>query len=89
MSNAVLADAVRNATGCTVAEAKGAVQEVKSAILKALKKSGKFSVVGFGTFHVTKRAKRQGRNPFTGQEITIKASKSVRLKPAKAVKAGL
>ena len=89
MSNAVLADAVRNATGCTVAEAKSAVQEVKAAIVKSLKKTGKFGIVGFGTFHVTKRGKRQGRNPFTGQEITIKASKSVRFKPAKAVKQGL
>jgi DNA-binding protein HU-beta len=89
MSNAVLADAVRSATGCTVAQAKEAVDELKAAILKSLKKSGKFAVVGFGTFAVTKRAKRQGRNPFTGEAITIKASKSVRFKPAKAVKAGL
>jgi DNA-binding protein HU-beta len=89
MSNAVLADAVRGATGCTVAQAKEAVDELKSAILKSLKKSGKFAIVGFGTFNVTKRGKRQGRNPFTGEAITIKASKSVRFKPAKRVKAGL
>ena len=89
MSNTVLANAVRKATGCTAVQAKGAVNEVKSAILKALKKEGKFGVVGFGTFHVTKRGKRQGRNPFTGEPLTIKASKSVRFKVAKAIKQGL
>ncbi|MBM3557732.1 MAG: HU family DNA-binding protein, partial [Alphaproteobacteria bacterium] len=45
--------------------------------------------VGFGTYKVAKRAARKGRNPKTGAEITIKASKTVRFKPSAALKSGL
>ncbi len=53
---------------------------------KTIKKSGRFSYPGFGTFTVTKRAARKGRNPQTGEAIKIKASKSVKFKPAPALK---
>ncbi|AYR23398.1 HU family DNA-binding protein [Herbaspirillum rubrisubalbicans] len=52
----------------------------------ALKKEGRFSFADLGTFSVTERAARKGRNPATGEPIKIKASKSVRFKPAPALK---
>jgi DNA-binding protein HU-beta len=51
-----------------------------------LKKGGTVSVVGFGTFSVTKRAARSGRNPRTGATIKIKASKLPKFRPGKALK---
>lgn len=86
MSKAALANAIREATGCNGVQAKKAVDEVTGVIVKTLKKDGKFGLVGFGTFHVSKRDKRKGRNPSTGEAITIKASKSVRFKASKAIK---
>ncbi len=54
-----------------------------------LKKGGTVSVVGFGTFSVTKRAARSGRNPRTGATIKIKASKVPKFRPGKALKDAL
>ena len=51
-----------------------------------LKNGGKVQLVGFGTFEVTERAERQGRNPKTGEAITIGASKSPKFKAGKALK---
>lgn len=60
-----------------------------SAIGKGIKKAGRLSVPGFGTFTVKSRAARKGRNPQTGEPIKIKASKSVKFKAAPALKKGL
>lgn len=54
--------------------------------LKNARKTGRFTVGTFGTFIITKRAARKGRNPATGEEITIKASKGLRFKPAAQLK---
>ena len=51
-----------------------------------LKNGGKVQLVGFGTFEVAERAERQGRNPKTGEAITIPASKSPKFKAGKALK---
>ena len=56
---------------------------------KAIKKDGRFSYPGFGTFTMKKRAARKGRNPRTGTEIRIKASKTVGFKPAPSLKKSL
>ena len=64
----------------------GAVATVLESIQKGLKKRGEVSIVGFGTFRVKQRAARLGRNPRTGQEIKIKASKSVGFKAGKPLK---
>ena len=56
------------------------------AVTKELKKGGKVQLVGFGTFEVGKRAARTGRNPQTGEEIKIKASKTPKFKAGKALK---
>jgi DNA-binding protein HU-beta len=53
---------------------------------KAIKKEARFSYPGFGTFTVKKRSARKGRNPRTGAEIRIKASKTVGFKPAPTLK---
>ena len=50
--------------------------------LKASRKEGKYTIGTLGTFTVTKRRARKGRNPQTGEEIRIKASKSLKFKPA-------
>ena len=53
---------------------------------KELKKGGKVQLVGFGTFEVSKRGARKGRNPQTGEQIKIKASKTPRFKAGKGLK---
>ena len=54
--------------------------------LEAIKKEGEFAIAGFGTFRLSKRAARKGRNPQTGEAIKIKASKGVRFKASKTLK---
>lgn len=56
---------------------------------KAIKKEKRFAYPGFGTFTVRSRKARKGRNPQTGEEIKIKASKTVGFKPAPALKSSL
>ncbi len=56
---------------------------------KSIKKDGRFTYPGFGTFTVKKRKARVGRNPRTGEEIKIKATKTVSFKPAPNFKEGL
>ena len=58
-------------------------------IAKAIKKEKRFAFPGFGTFTVRQRKARKGRNPQTGEEIKIKASKTVGFKPAPALKNSL
>ena len=53
---------------------------------KAIKKEARFSYPGFGTFTVRKRSARKGRNPRTGEDIRIKASRTVGFKPAPSLK---
>ena len=70
----------------TKKEAKAAVDCVFSTITKALKKKDTVALVGFGTFKVAQRNARKGRNPQTGQEMTIKAKKVPRFVAGKALK---
>ena len=66
--------------------AQDAVDCVLSSITAALKKGGDVSLTGFGTFKVVKRKARKGRNPNTGEEIKIKATKAPKFTPGKALK---
>jgi len=68
------------------ADAGRALDAMVETIGKALKKGDTVTLVGFGTFSVRKRAARKGRNPQTGAEIKIKASKSPAFKAGKALK---
>jgi DNA-binding protein HU-beta len=70
----------------TKTAASKAVDSVISGITKALKKGDKVTIVGFGTFSVTKRKARKGHNPRTGEEIKIAASKAPKFSAGKALK---
>ena len=85
MNKGNLVNAVSKVTG-TKKEAQAAVDYVFSTITKALKKKGTVTLVGFGTFKVTKRKARSGRNPQTGEAIKIKAKSVPKFVAGKALK---
>lgn len=66
--------------------AQDAVNCMVSSITKALKKGEDVALAGFGTFKVVRRKARKGRNPNTGEEIKIKATKAPKFSPGKALK---
>lgn len=70
-------------------DASKAVEAVFDAISDALQNGDKVQLVGFGNFEVRERSARKGRNPQTGQEIEIAASKVPAFKPGKALKEGI
>jgi DNA-binding protein HU-beta len=89
MTKAELVDQVVKASKSTNLSKKAAseiIDVVFETVGKAIKKEARFSYPGFGTFTVKKRAARKGRNPRTGAEIRIKASKTVGFKPAPSLK---
>lgn len=86
MNKSELVDAVSNESGLTKTDAARAVDALFSAVTSALKKGDEVRLVGFGTFAVSKRAARTGKNPRTGEEIKIAASKQPKFKPGKALK---
>jgi nucleoid DNA-binding protein len=71
---------------CTKKEAATALDAILDSIKKTLKKKGKVSLVGFGTFSVVKRKARKGRNPQTGKEIKIAAKNVPKFTAGKALK---
>ena len=71
----------------TKAQANAVLDSFISAVTGTLKKGGKVTLVGFGTFSVTKRAARNGRNPQTGAVIKIKAKKVAKFKAGKELSA--
>lgn len=89
MSKADFIANVAKAGGMSNAEAKRVVELVFGEVengLKRARKDGRYVIGTFGTFTVSKRAARLGRNPRTGEEIKIKPSKSLRFKPASTLK---
>ena len=89
MSKAAFIDRVAKKGKMSNAEAKRTVDLVFGEIeggLKAAKKNGRYTIGTLGTFAVSKRGARNGRNPRTGEPIRIKASKSLRFKPAASLK---
>lgn len=89
MSKAALIERVANKGKVSKAEAGRMVDLVFGEIeagLKASKKEGKYTIGTFGTFSVSKRAARKGRNPQTGEAIKIKASKVLKFRPAANLK---
>ena len=85
MNKGDLINAVADAAGITKAQAGDAVSAVFDTIEKTLKKGGKASFVGFGTFSTSKRAAREGRNPATGKTIKIPAKTQVKFKAGKGL----
>ena len=89
MNKGDLIEAVAKDTKLSKAAAEKAINAVIGNMSKGLKKGGKVSVAGFGTFTVRKRKARMGRNPQTGEEIKIAASKTVGFKAGKRLKESL
>ncbi|MBC8433265.1 MAG: HU family DNA-binding protein [Desulfobacterales bacterium] len=67
-------------------EAQAAIESLLSTITAALKKGDLVTLTGFGTFKVSKRKAREGRNPRTGEKIKIKAKKVAQFVPGKSLK---
>ena len=86
MNRALLNELVAKELGESKAGADRAVGAVLECIQKGVKKHGKVSLVGFGSFEKKLRKARKGRNPQTGEPIRIRASKSVGFKPGKPFK---
>jgi DNA-binding protein HU-beta len=86
MSKGDLIQNVAKKASLSKAKAAVAVNEVFDSISSSLKKGKNVSLVGFGTFSVTKRKARNGRNPRTGETIKIKASKTPKFKAGKGLK---
>jgi DNA-binding protein HU-beta len=86
MNKAEFVDAVAEASELSKADAGRAIDAMVSAITRALKKGEVVTLVGFGSFAVKERAARTGRNPRTGENIDIPASKNPVFKAGKALK---
>ena len=86
MNKTQLIDVVAVKTGLKKKEADAAVNATIEAIAEALKAGDKIQLIGFGTFEVKERAAREGRNPKTGETITIAASKHPAFTAGKALK---
>ena len=80
MNKAELIDAVAAESGLSKADAKRALDSTIDVMSKSLKKGDRVALVGFGSFSISKRAARKGRNPQTGKEIKIAAKKVVKFK---------
>ena len=80
MNKAQLIDAIAAESKLTKADSKRALDAFMSVTGKTLKKADKIILIGFGTFSISERAARTGRNPQTGKPIKIKAKKVVKFK---------
>lgn len=80
MNKAELIEAMASDAGLSKADAKKALDAFVNTTTSALKKGDRVALVGFGSFSVSKRAARKGRNPQTGKEINIKAKNVVKFK---------
>jgi DNA-binding protein HU-beta len=85
MNKGELVNEVAKVVG-TKKEAQSAVECVISSITRAMKKGEDVTLTGFGSFKVVQRKARMGRNPYTGEEIKIKATKAPKFTPGKGLK---
>ena len=86
MNKAELVEALATKTGETKKSAEASLNAFIEVVTDALKKGDKVQLIGFGSFDVRKRAARKGRNPQTGEEMKIAASKAPVFKAGKALK---
>jgi DNA-binding protein HU-beta len=86
MNKAELVSAMAEKTELSKKDAEAALKAFTDVVAEELKKGEKIQLVGFGTFEVSERAARTGRNPQTGAEMTIPASKAPKFKAGKALK---
>ena len=86
MNKTELIAAIAEKAELTKKDAENALKAFTDTVADELKKNGKVQIVGFGTFEVSKRSARKGRNPLTNEEIKIAASKAPKFKAGKALK---
>lgn len=86
MTKGELVAEISKKSGLTKADAERSLNAFVDVSKKTLKKEGKLALAGFGSFVVTKRKARKGRNPRTGEAIKIKAGKVVKFRPGKSLK---
>ena len=89
MNQADLIAAVAERAGLTKADASKVVETLVGTITEALKRGDEVRIAGFGSFGISERGERQGRNPQTGAQMTIAASKAAKFTAGKAVKDAL
>ena len=85
MNKAELIDAMASDANLSKADAKRALESLTSNVTSALKKGDKVALIGFGTFSISARAARTGRNPQTGATIKIAAKKVAKFKAGSAL----
>ena len=86
MNKTELVAAIADKAKISKKDAENVVAAFTETVTKELKKGGKVQLVGFGTFEVTKRSARTGRNPQTGATMKIAVSKAPKFKPGKSLK---
>ncbi|MDA3891470.1 MAG: HU family DNA-binding protein [Salinivirgaceae bacterium] len=85
MNKQELVSAIASNSGLSKADSEKALNATTEAIKSALVKGESIQLIGFGTFSISERAARKGRNPQTGKEIQIAAKKVAKFKPGKAL----
>lgn len=86
MNKTELVAAMADQAGLSKKDAEKALKAFTDVVADELKKGGKVQLVGFGTFEVSERSAREGRNPQTGEPMKIDASKAPKFKAGKALK---
>ena len=86
MNRVELIAAMADKAGLAKKDAEKALKAFTDVVAEELQKGGKIQLVGFGTFEVSERAAREGRNPQTGKSMTIAACKAPKFKAGKALK---
>lgn len=89
MTKQDLVNFIAEDTGLTKADATRALDSLMKGITEGLKKEGKVALTGFATFEVKQKAAREGRNPRTGETVTIAARKAVAIKAGSKLKDAL
>ena len=89
MNRVELVAAIAEKAGLSKKDSDAALKAFVDAVAEELKKGGKVQLVGFGTFEVSERGAREGRNPQTGETMAIAASKAPKFKAGKALKDAL
>ena len=86
MNKTELVAAIAEQAEISKKDAEKALKAFTDVVAEELKKGEKIQLVGFGTFEVSERAAREGRNPQTGETMTIAASKTTKFKAGKSLK---
>jgi DNA-binding protein HU-beta len=82
MNKAELIDAISASSNLSKSDSKKALEALIDATANSLEKGNRVALVGFGSFSISSRSARKGRNPQTGKEITIQARKVIKFKPS-------